>query len=56
MGGQLTCLRIKSTRTKLADSIGMQFTTLEGRHPDWLLEHSTTAWRNKFGARYRLWM
>jgi hypothetical protein len=46
-------LRIKQARKKLARTIGAEFTSLDNRHPDWLLEHSTPTWRAKFGAKYR---
>jgi hypothetical protein len=46
-------LRVKQARKKLARTIGAEFTSLDNRHPDWLLEHSTPTWRAKFGAKYR---
>lgn len=53
MALELMFFRIKRTRKKLASTIGAEFTSLDHRHPDWLLEHSTPAWRAKFGAKYR---
>lgn len=53
MALELMFFRIKQARKKLARTIGAEFTSLDNRHPDWLLEHSTPTWRAKFGAKYR---
>ena len=44
---------MKSARESLALVLGKQFTTIEGRTPAWLLQHTTAAWTRKFGDLYR---
>lgn len=44
--------RINEARQKLSSCLGEQFTTLASRSPQWLLQHTTASWTEKFGQLY----